>query len=265
MNEREFIQSILEASSEIALQNFGKVSGTTKEGDSNQVLTETDIAVGNLLVDAVQKTFPKDNIIDEEAGVIDKHANRTWVIDPIDGTSNFANGLPHYGIMIGLLENNEPVAGGVVLPAYGEIYIAEKGKGATVQNQPIAVSTKEQLSDCLIAYGIDGHREDPEKTITETKQLASLILSIRNLRTSNSAFDMMMAARGRYDGYMNKTTKVWDNVAPQIIITEAGGKYTDYNGSSIDYTSAIQEPEKNYTVIAASPLLHKQIMKSIYS
>src|SRR5579863_2578315 len=99
MEYSKFITSILTASSEIALKNFGKIQGITKEGDNNQVLTETDLAVGKYLVDETKKTYPTYNIIDEEAGVIDNNSEFTWIFDPIDGTSNFANASPLFGII----------------------------------------------------------------------------------------------------------------------------------------------------------------------
>lgn len=121
-----FLKQELTSAAKLSLKYFGKVAGTTKPGDNNQVLTEADLIVGKQLVAAVQKRYPSHNIIDEEAGVIDKKSRFTWVIDPIDGTSNFAAGLPHFGIMIGLLENARPIAGGIALPAFGELYLAEK-------------------------------------------------------------------------------------------------------------------------------------------
>src|SRR3989344_4271938 len=100
---QDFLVKVLESTSQIANAKFGKVVGTTKAGDNNQVLTEADLEIGKTLIELVNKDFPTHNIIDEEAGVIDKQSEFTWVIDPIHGTRNFANGMPLYGIMIGLL------------------------------------------------------------------------------------------------------------------------------------------------------------------
>src|SRR5438105_2458127 len=106
MDVAEFIEKNLQEASEIANKSFGKVTGTIKGEDANQVLTETDLAIGKLLIEKIKRIYPTYNIIDEEAGVIDNHSEYTWVIDPIDGTSNFASGSPLYGIMIGLLQND---------------------------------------------------------------------------------------------------------------------------------------------------------------
>ena len=112
MTHADFIENVLKEASEIALARFGKVEGRIKPEDSTQILTDTDIEIGKYLVGEVKKNYPSHNIIDEEAGVIDKGSEFTWVVDPIDGTANFAMGIVTYGTMIGLLENETSIAGG---------------------------------------------------------------------------------------------------------------------------------------------------------
>ncbi|HUS25956.1 MAG TPA: inositol monophosphatase [Nevskiaceae bacterium] len=261
----QFLEQTLTQAASIAANNFGKVTGTVKAGDNNQVLTETDVAIGKHIVDAIKKEFPDHNVIDEEAGVIDNQSRYTWVVDPIDGTSNFAAGLPHYGIMIGLLEDATPIAGGIALPAFNEIYLAENGKGTTCNGQAISVSSEQDLLKSLVTYGIDGHQEDPALTQQECAVLTNIILGIRNLRTSNSAFDMANVASGRYGAFLNKTTKIWDNVAPQIIVEEAGGVWTDFDGQAFDYTKPLSRVDQNFTVCAGAPALHRQLQDIIHA
>jgi myo-inositol-1(or 4)-monophosphatase len=153
-----FIESILKHASQIANEKFGKVSGIVKAGDNNQVLTETDLEIGKYIVGQITDSFPEHNIIDEEAGVINNGSKLTWVVDPIDGTSNFANGVPTYGIMIGLLSEDRPVAGGIAIPAFDEIYVASKSTGATCNGERISVTEEPNLLNALVAYGIDGHQ-----------------------------------------------------------------------------------------------------------
>ncbi len=258
-----FLKTTLEHAAELALQKYKKVSISVKPEDNNQVLTEADIAIGQYIVEAIERGYPGHNIIDEEAGVFDKGSAVTWVVDPIDGTSNFAAGTPLYGCMVGVLENDVPVAGGVVLPGLNELYLAQKGQGATCNGDPIHVSPVTELKNALIAYGIDGHQESPELTLGEVQVLGSIILAIRNLRTSNSAYDMMMAARGSYGAYLNKTSKIWDNVAPQIITEEAGGIYTDFYGKPIDYRDALVRADANFTACAGAPALHLALQEII--
>lgn len=263
MDYLRFIQENLVEASTIATSYFGKTHSTIKDHDANQVVTEADVAVGKFLIDKIKEFTPSYNIIDEEAGVTDNNSKFTWTIDPIDGTSNFAASLPMYGVMIGLLYEDKPLAGGIVLPFYKEIYLAEHGKGATCNGLDIKVSEEKILSDVLVAYGIDGNLKEPEKTKKELVFLDDLILKIRNYRNSNSCFDLMMVARGRIGAWLNRTSKVWDNVAPQIIIEEAGGRYTNFIGNDINYTNILKESQKNFTTCVAPPVLHDQLQAII--
>lgn len=269
MSETSFIPFIiatLNEASRIANRNFGQVTtSTTKAGDNNQVLTETDIAIGSLIIERIESAYPAHNIIDEEAGVIDRHSNLTWVVDPIDGTSNFAQGLPTYGVMMGLLENDRPIAGGIVLPAFDQVYVAQKGQGATCNGQQIHVSTQTELLSSLVAYGIDGHQEDPQRTTKEVALLGKIVLGIRNLRSTNSAYDMAQVCAGRYGVFANQTTKIWDNIAIQPIIEEAGGIVTDFWGQPMDYAQALTKVDQNFTICAGAPALHQQLQAIIHS
>jgi len=171
MNYSPFIKETLQAASVVAQSHFGTVTSSVKEGDNNQILTEADLAIGKLIVERISKKYPEHNIIDEEAGVINNSSNLTWVVDPVDGTSNFAAGLPHFGVMLGLLEDDQPIAGGIVLPAFDEIYLGERGSGATCNGKPFTTSTETDTKNILLAYGIDGYQDDPERTRTEVKLL----------------------------------------------------------------------------------------------
>lgn len=265
MDYQSFITKTLNKSSEIATSYFGKVSGSTKTGDNNQVLTDADIEIGKYIVERVGESYPEHNIIDEEAGIIDRNSEYTWVVDPIDGTSNFANGLPHYGIMIGLLQGDSPIAGGIAIPAFSEIYYGQKGKGATCNGKKIKVTQETNLLSSLVAYGIDGHQENPDITKDEMKTLGEIVLNIRNLRSSNSAYDVCMVMKGKYGALLNKTSKIWDNVAQQIIIEEAEGIYTDYFGKLIDYSNPLTRVNRNFTFCCGAPALHKKLQEIIYN
>lgn len=259
----DFITSVLQETTQIAQAQFGKVNGSTKTSDNNQVLTQTDLEIGQTIIAEIKKKFPDHNIIDEEAGIIDNSSRYTWVVDPIDGTSNFANGIPTYGTMLGLLDGATPIAGGLTLPAFSEIYVAEKGHGTTCNGLPVHVTSETKLLSCLVAYGIDGHQENPQLTLNECQQLAQLILNIRNLRSSNSVFDIGMLVKGSYGAALNRTSKIWDNVAQQIVIEEAGGVYTTFDGKPMDYSQPLSRAEQNFTYCAAAPELHKQVQSCL--
>ncbi len=260
-----FIRRSLNDAGNIARQKFDKVTNiSTKKHDNNQVLTQADLEIGNYLIDQIKNEFPKHNIIDEEVGVIDNGSDYTWVIDPIDGTSNFANGLSTYGIMIGLLQGSSAVAGGIMLPFFAELFYAYQGSGAFCNEKKIQVSQQPRLLHSLVAYGIDGHQNDTTRTENEAKLLGKIILNIRNLRTTNSAYDMAKTAEGRYGLYLNQTTKICDNVALQPIIEEAGGEVTDFWGNPMDYSSPLEKSEQNFTICAGAKQLHKQIQNIIH-
>jgi len=127
----------------------------------------------------------------------------------------------------------------------------KKDKGAFCNSEKIYVTSETNLLKTLFSYGIDGHQENPNLTHSEVKVLSNIILNIRNLRTSNSAFDIAMVARGRYSGMLNKSSKIWDNVAQQIIIEESGGKYTDYFGDEMNYSDPLSKVKQNFTFCAA--------------
>lgn len=264
MQYADFVSRALADSAKIAKEKFGKVTSSTKQEDNNQVFTEADLAIGKLLIERITKFYPTHNVIDEEAGVTDNHSEYTWVIDPIDGTSNFANGVPLYGTYLGLLYQNKPVAGGINIPPLDEIYIAEEGFGAYCNDSPIQVSAERELKNVLIAYGIDAHPQEKDFVAVEGNFLMNIVLACRNLRTSNSAYDGAMTAKGAYGGWLCRSSKIWDNVALQVIIQEAGGIYTDFFGKLIDYTNPLSKAKENFTYCAASPTLHQQLQKIIH-
>lgn len=265
MKYDKFILRILKEASKIANKNFGRVSSTIKPEDYNQVFTETDLEIGKFLVNSINEIYSEHNIIDEETGVTDKNSLFTWVIDPIDGTSNFAAGVPTYGIMIGLLKDTTPIAAGISLPYFSEILIAQKGKGTFMNGKKVQVTKEANLSNVLIAYGIDGHRDNPDLTRKEASLIAEIVLNIRNLRLSNSVFDSAMVAEGKYGGFLSRGSKIWDNVAQQLIIEEAGGAYTDFFGNPLDYSNPLSKAKENFTFCAASPMLHQQLQKIVKS
>ncbi len=265
MDHHSFIIEMLQKASSIAKPNFGRVGAITqKEGDNNQVLTETDIAIGKLLIQLAQEKYPEYNIIDEEAGVIDNGSEYTWVFDPIDGTSNFAQGVPLFGIIIGLLHKDQPVAGGFALPFFDEIAVASKGKGAHCNGERLKVTSESRLLSSLAAYAIDGHQENPEVTYEECHTLADIVLGVRNLRAAGSVYDGMLVAKGKYGIYLNRTSKIWDNIGQHIVIEEAGGIYTDFFGNPMDYSNPLSKAKQNFTWCIGAPNLHKQVQEIIH-
>jgi myo-inositol-1(or 4)-monophosphatase len=262
MNHQAFLKTELQKAAKTALSYFGKVTPTTKPGDNNQVLTEADLAIGKQLVAAVQATYPDHNVIDEEAGAIDKNSRYTWVIDPIEATANFASGTPDWGIMIGLLDGSTPIAGGIVAPMHHKLYLAAKDQGTTCNDQPVHATDETNLLKTMVSFSLGGHQDDPEQTRRECRLLGEILLKVRNMRNTDcEAVDTMYVASGSYGGRINMTSKIWDNVAPQIICEEAGAKWTSVDGSPIDYSNPASKIKQNYAFCVASPALHEQLTR----
>lgn len=256
-----FIQTSLQNAAKIANDHFGKVTGLLKDGDPNQVLTQADLDIGKYIIGELKKTFPDHNIVDEEAGVIDNGSEFTWVIDPIDGTSNFAGGVPTYAVMLGLLKGKTPFAAGIAFPAFDQLYFGEKGSGVFLNDKKIKVSNHgKKMIDYLVAYGMDGDQKHPENTRKEAEIFGLLALHSRNMRSSNCVFDISMFLQGGYGAVLNQHSKIWDNVAQQFIVEEAGGVYTELWGQPIDYSDPF-DTEKNYTFCVASPEIHKEVQE----
>jgi myo-inositol-1(or 4)-monophosphatase len=197
---------------------------------------------------------------------VDRSSKFTWVIDPIDGTSNFAAGAPHWGIMIGLLEDATPIAGGMVMPMLGLTYLAERGKGATRNGKPISVTAEPKLSNVLVRYAMDAHPDQVGRVERECADLARITNAVRNVRNSGcDPCDGGYVAGGQYGATLNRTCKIWDCVAPQIVIEEAGGLFTAFDGSPMDYSQPLAKVEHEYNTCAASPVLHEQLQKIIHA
>src|SRR5690606_30758349 len=150
------------------------------------------------------------------------------------GTSNFAAGLPWFGVIICVLKNSIPVMAGCNLPVQNEIYFAEKGKGATRNDKKIMVSAESELKNILAAYSLD-FSDETGKTERETKVIGKLEKNIRNLRGTNCLIDFCYTADGKLGACINQTTKIWDIAGPGLIIEEAGGQVTDILGNQFDF------------------------------
>jgi myo-inositol-1(or 4)-monophosphatase len=175
-------------------------------------------------------------------------------VDPLDGTSNFAAGIPWFGVLVAVLRNFEPVAAGMYLPFYDQLYLAAKGEGAT--RHGLRSGWRPNVpQNVLLAYSLD-YSTDFAKTEAETRIMGEVVRHVRNLRATNSAVDFCYVADGRLGGCVNQTTSLWDIAAPWLVIREAGGVCTDIRGQEIDFKVDASTYGRNFTVIAANPVLH---------
>ena len=209
-----------EKASKILIRDFGEVEKlqVSVKGPSDFV-SNADTKAEKIIIDELAKTKKNYSIISEEGGLKNNQdSENVWIIDPIDGTTNFLHGIPHFAISIALKSNNEIVSGLIFDPIKNEMFYAEKNNGAFFNNQRIKVSKKKQINNCLFATG--------------GKEKMELDLITR--KSGSAALDMAYVAAGRYDGYFQNNLNLWDIAAGIIIIKEAGGIINEIDLSKND-------------------------------
>ena len=206
------------------IRDFGEIENlqVSSKGPGDFV-TSADKRTEKILIDELLKAHPDYGIITEEAGFINKsNIKNRWIIDPIDGTMNFLNGVPQFAISIGYEENNEIKCGVIFNPIMNEMFVAEKGNGAYLNNSRIRVSNKKNLKDALIVTGgPKGASKIKDKIFSEYIKVSKNVSNVRKF--GSAALDMAYVACGRFDGYWQRELNYWDIAAGLIILKEAGG------------------------------------------
>ena len=229
---KTFLQNIVTRAGEISLEYRARLSEVkvSQKDTVKDLVTEADVAVENYLIEQIKNTYPDHAICAEESGT---HAGgeTRWVIDPIDGTTSFVHNLPFYSISIALQQNNQTILAAVFAPVLGELYLAEKGKGATCNGQPIAVSDRTALSDCLMTTGFACLRANLERNnLPLIERIAPKLRGLRIL--GSAAVDLCYVACGRTDGGWELNLNIYDIAAGMLIVQEAGGTVTDFSGGT---------------------------------
>jgi myo-inositol-1(or 4)-monophosphatase len=232
-----------------------------KESQSS-IVTKTDLDSEKRIMEIISGRFPEHNLLGEETGFQNKNSEYTWVVDPIDGTSNFAAGLPWFGVIICVLKNFKPVMAGCYLPVQKQMYFAEKGNGASLNGKPISISKEDELKNILVAYSLD-YSEEPGKTAAEVQIIKCLVENVRNLRSANCLLDLCFTADGKLGACINQTTKIWDIAGPELIIEEAGGIVSDLNGDAFDYTVNESNYGRNFEIVGSNKVLHPKLIELI--
>ena len=218
----------------ILIRDFGEVEKlqVSVKGPGDFV-TVSDKKVEKILIDELQRARPNYSILSEEIGLIKKDEEFKWIIDPIDGTANFLHGIPHFGISIGLEHNKEIICGIIYDPIKNEMFFAEKGNGSYLNDQRMRVSARSKLMDCIIFTGgpsFKSNDEDKKLSLKEYEKFSSKVGT--PLRKMGSAsLDMAYVAAGRCDGFWQRNLNYWDIAAGIILVKEAGGFVTDFNGN----------------------------------
>jgi myo-inositol-1(or 4)-monophosphatase len=206
----------------------GQFSISNKEGINNLV-TEADHAAEKAIFDVIQSDFPDHGILSEEAGAIVQDTRYKWIIDPIDGTVNFAHGIPLCCVSIALEHEGSVIMGAVYNPFLHELFFAQKGWGASLNDKKIQVSTQENVgASCLVTGFPYTYLDMPNGPLTIFEKLIRKGIPVRRL--GSAAMDLCWVAAGRFDGFYEHKLQAWDSAAGWLIVEEAGGRVTDFNG-----------------------------------
>ena len=198
----------------------------------SDIVTEADRRSEALIVERLRSRFPRHDIVSEEGGGQRSNADYCWYVDPLDGTTNFAHGFPVFCVSMGLALKNEVVAGVVFDPMRNELFAAERGSGAHLNNQRIQVSKNAALSESLVATGFPPFMQDHELNIQLYYQFTMLTHGVR--RAGSAALDLCSVAAGRFEAFWELKLNPWDKAAGCLIVTEAGGKVTGLRGEPFE-------------------------------
>lgn len=198
------------------------------EKQRHDYVSEVDRLAEAEIIRELKRAFPRDATLGEESGASGRSRN-VWVIDPLDGTHNYLRGVPHFCVSIGLLENAEPTLGVVYDPLRDELFTADRGNGAYLNDRRMRVGKREDLGGALLATGFPYRQRSHLDTQLEmTRVLLAEAEDIR--RTGSAALDLAYVAAGRFDGFYEIGLKPWDMAAACVLIREAGGRYCDFSG-----------------------------------
>lgn len=251
---REVMLTATREAGRIILQYFNGVFKVAHKDSVNNLVTEVDKLSEDRIIDVIRATYPTHTIISEEVGELVKPSEYQWIIDPIDGTVNFAHGIPLCCVSIGLMHEGHLLLGAVYNPMMNELFFAERGKGATLNGEPIRVSAKSDFSKACLVTGFPYRwPEAEEHPIKVFERFVMEGLPIRRL--GSAALDLCWVACGRFDGFWEYNLNEWDVAAGYLIVQEAGGRITDFEGSEYNVF------EKQ--TLATNGLIHDEMLKLI--
>lgn len=213
---------------EILNRHFGNLTRIDKKG-AIDLVTVADIESEKEIISTIRQHFPKHTIVAEESGILDGDGSERWIIDPLDGTTNYAHNLGIYSISIAFALGDDMMVGIVFNPATGELFTALRGQGARLNNQPINVSPTATVSDSLLVTGFPYNKRVFADTLIH--RFARCLSNAQGVRRLGSAaLDLCFVACGRFDGFWEENLKPWDTAAGLLIAQEAGGEVTDFQG-----------------------------------
>jgi myo-inositol-1(or 4)-monophosphatase len=253
MFKNTLLQAIEAAATEIRRFTDLEFEITNKEGINNLV-TEVDHASEKAIIDVIKKAFPGHHILSEECGDLVQDSQYKWIIDPIDGTVNFANRIPICCISIGLEHNGKMIMGGIYNPFMNELFVGERGKGVTLNDKPVSVSKKDSVEKACMVTGFPyTYLDEPNGPLQVFERFIRRGIPVRRL--GSAAIDLAWVACGRFDGFYEHKLQAWDSAAGFLLVEEAGGKVTNLKG---DEYSPYQPG-----IIATNGLIHDELVQVI--
>jgi myo-inositol-1(or 4)-monophosphatase len=241
------------AAGKALLELFGKEIQVEMKGEIDPV-TAADLRSEKVILEQIARRFPRDSILTEESGEHNRDPGRLWIIDPLDGTVNFAHGFPMFAVSIALQAHGEIVLGVVLNPLLEECFEARKEGGAFLNGRPIAVSRTSELQASLLATGFPYNvHQESGRVLEHLRRMLVLAQGIR--RPGSAAIDLCYVAAGRLDGFWEEGLKPWDTAAGMVILEEAGGRISTYEG----------RPFTPYegTLVASTPLIHDLMLQAL--
>ncbi len=252
MTEKEVAILAARAAGKLIRESFGKMHLAQFKRNTIDLVTETDRQAEALIVSILQSQFPEYGILSEEGSSLQGSSQESWMIDPLDGTTNYIHGYPMVAVSIALVRRDEILLGVVYNPLADELFVAEKGKGATLNGHPIHVSSTSSLAESLLASGFPYDAWDAERDNTrEWRQFLKRVTSLRS--DGSAALDLCQVACGRLDGYWELDLDPWDMAAGSLIVQEAEGQVTDVRG----------EPFSPYgrSIVASNGWIHHEMLE----
>lgn len=256
---RESVLHAVRTAGDVLLHHFGRVTDIRQKGEQSSVVSEADHAAEACILSHIRSEFPGHDIIAEESGGSLAGSDYAWVVDPLDGTSNYVAGLPWFGVQIAVLRRGTPIVAAMYLPVSGTLYTAESGKGAFRDGERIQVTRETQLKNILCAFGLDPDASD-DVNRSATDMLRRVLRRVRNLRTTNCLFDFCYTSDGRFGACVNLKAKIWDIAPVCLILPEAGGRITDPQGHPIQLRLGAEDLQRDYAVAGSSVSLHAELV-----
>ncbi len=251
MNDlKKFAVSIAHEAGAFLKERFGGRHVIDYKGEIN-IVTEADRLSEEILKSKIHREFPDHGILAEESPEIDSRSDYRWIIDPLDGTTNYAHGYPVFCVSIALEQKGKAILGVVYNPMLDETFTAEPGQGAFLNGERISVSRTEDLSRSLLATGFPYDiRENRDNNLNYFVSMATRAQAIR--RAGSAALDLAYLASGRFDGFWELRLKPWDTAAATLLVREAGGIVSDLSGGSFSLEST--------SVLASNGIIHQEML-----